>query len=231
MAASENAAVEVHPYGLQEQFDDPEQQREASSLGMWIFLVTEVMFFGGLFLGYLVYRVQYPVAFAAGSNSLLFWAGTLNTLVLIGSSLTMALAVRSSQVGRKTAMVALLAATLLLGLVFLGVKGFEWHAEYVSQHVPGAAFQFHEKAPSMAGYPDPRNAQLFFFFYFVMTGLHGLHMVVGVGIVSFILYYGWKGRYTPGYHNPVEVAGLYWHFVDIVWIYLFPLLYLIDRHP
>jgi len=175
--------------------------------------------------------VEYPVAFAAGSYSLKFWAGTLNTLVLIGSSLTMALAVRSSQVGRKTAMVALLAATLLLGLVFLGVKGYEWHDEYERHHVPGAAFQFHEKAPSMAGYPDPRNAQLFFFFYFVMTGLHGLHMVVGVGIVSFILYYGWKGRYTPGYHNPVEVAGLYWHFVDIVWIYLFPLLYLIDRHP
>ncbi len=230
MAASENA-VEARPYGLQEQFDDPEQQRETSSLGMWVFLVTEVMFFGGLFLGYLVYRVQYPVAFAAGSSSLLFWAGTLNTLVLIGSSLTMAMAVRASQVGRKQQMVALLAATLLLGLVFLGVKGFEWHDEYARHHVPGAAFQFHEKAPSMAGYPDPRNAQLFFFFYFVMTGLHGLHMVVGVGIVGFILYYGWKGRYTPGYHNPVEVAGLYWHFVDIVWIYLFPLLYLIDRHP
>lgn len=231
MAASENVAVEVRPYGLQEQFDDPEQQREASSLGMWIFLVTEVMFFGGLFLGYLVYRVEYPVAFAAGSNSLLFWAGTLNTLVLIGSSLTMAMAVRSSQVGRKTAMVALLGATLLLGLVFLGVKGYEWHDEYERHHVPGPAFQFHEKAPSMAGYPDPRNAQLFFFFYFVMTGLHALHMIVGVGIVAAILYYGRQGRYTPGYHNPVEVAGLYWHFVDIVWIYLFPLLYLIDRHP
>jgi cytochrome c oxidase subunit III len=231
LAASENAAVEVRPYGLQEQFDDPEQQREASSLGMWVFLVTEVMFFGGLFLGYLVYRVEYPSAFAAGSHSLLFLAGTINTLVLICSSLTMAMAVRSSQVGRRSAMVALLAATLLLGLVFLGVKGYEWHDEYERHHVPGASFQFHEKAPSMSGYPDPRHAQLFFFFYFVMTGLHALHMIVGVGIVSTILYYGAKGRYTPGYHNPVEVAGLYWHFVDIVWIYLFPLLYLIDRHP
>ena len=231
MAASENAAVEAHPYGLQEQFDDPEQQREASSLGMWVFLITEVMFFGGLFLGYLVYRVEYPVAFAAGSNSLLFAAGTLNTIVLICSSLTMAMAVRSSQTGKRALMVALLAATLLLGLVFLGVKGYEWHDEYERHHVPGAGFQFHEKAPSMSGYPDPRNAQLFFFFYFVMTGLHALHMIVGVGIVSTILYHGWKGRYTPEYHNPVEVAGLYWHFVDIVWIYLFPLLYLIDRHP
>lgn len=231
MAASESAAVEVRPRGLQEQFDDPEQQREASSLGMWVFLVTEIMFFGGLFLAYLVYRVQYFPAFAAGSSSLRFWAGTLNTIVLIGSSLTMALAVRSSQMGRRRPMVALLTATLLLGLVFLGVKAFEWHDEFEQHHVPGAAFQFHEKAPSQASYPDPKPAQLFFGFYFILTGLHALHMIVGVGIVGTILYFGWKGRYTPEYHNPVEIAGLYWHFVDIVWIYLYPLLYLIDRHP
>ena len=212
-----------HAHGaLAHQFDNLDQQREVASLGMWIFLVTEVLFFGGLFLTYAVYRGWYPQAFAAASHELIVWAGTLNTVVLITSSLTMALAVHAAQFGRRRALIALLLVTMALGCVFLGVKAFEYWTEYLEHHVPGLGFQF-----------EPEyflHAQLFFSLYFIMTGVHALHMIIGLGIMAVMVWMSWHGRFTPEYYNPIEVSGLYWHFVDIVWIFLFPLLYLIGRH-
>jgi cytochrome c oxidase subunit 3 len=204
------------------QFDDPVQQYEASTLGMWIFLATEVMFFGGLFAGYVVYRAAYPEAWAEGSRHLDITLGAVNTVVLIGSSLTMALAVRAAQVGHRGAQILFLVLTLVLGSVFLGIKGVEYFHKFEEHLIPGAAFQW-EGA-------NPRNIQLFYSFYFAMTGMHALHMIVGIGILATLIVMAWRGRFTPAYYTPMEVSGLYWHFVDIVWIYLFPLLYLIDRH-
>ncbi|HVZ22632.1 MAG TPA: cytochrome c oxidase subunit 3 family protein [Vicinamibacterales bacterium] len=207
---------------LAHQFDDLVQQREVATLGMWVFLVTELLFFGGLFLVYSVYRTWYPDAFAAGSRELILWAGTLNTIVLITSSLTMALAVHAAQVGRRRALIALLLMTMALGCVFLGVKAFEYWTEYHEHHVPAWGFEFEPKYFL--------HAQIFFALYFVMTGLHALHMIIGLGIMSVMVWLSWRGRVTPEYYNPIEVSGLYWHFVDIVWIFLYPLLYLIGRH-
>jgi len=225
-------AVEQHGPELLHHFTGVEQQRDAASLGMWLFLATEIMFFGGMFCAYLVYRYWYFNEFAAGSRSLDIWLGTINTAVLICSSLTVALGVRAAQMGKRTLLVVLLILTLLFGLVFLGIKGVEWYDKYKEHHIPGASFNADDIA---TGYPqlhiNQEHAQIYFSLYFAMTGLHALHMVIGVGLFSVITYFAWKGRYTPNYYTPVENAGLYWHFVDIVWIYLFPLLYLIDRKP
>jgi cytochrome c oxidase subunit 3 len=208
---------------LAHQFDNLEQQKEASTLGMWVFLTTEVLFFGGLFVTYCIYRLWYPAAFAAGSREMLIWAGATNTAVLITSSLTMALAVHAAQTGNRRLLMSFLIVTMLLGCVFLGVKAFEYYTEIKAHHVPGAGFQFEPQALR-------QNAQLFFSLYFVMTGLHALHMIIGLGLMSFMLWWAWNGTITKEYYNPIEVSGLYWHFVDIVWIFLFPLLYLIGRH-
>jgi cytochrome c oxidase subunit 3 len=214
-------------------FADPQQQRDASSLGMWVFLATEVMFFGGLFCAYLIYRRWYFGDFGAASKSIDATLGATNTAVLICSSLTVVLAVWAAQTARRTLLLASLALTMILGLAFLGIKAVEYKNKFEEHHVPGASFSFdHVPIPGHPGqYANPRHAQIFFSLYFVMTGLHALHMVVGLGIFSWLLYAAWKGRFTPEYHTPIEIGGLYWHFVDIVWIYLFPLLYLIDRHP
>lgn len=204
------------------QFDDPAQQYEASSLGMWIFLATEVMFFGGLFAGYVVYRSAYPEAWAEGSRHLDIALGTVNTVVLIGSSLTMALAVRAAQTGRRGGQILFLLLTLILGSVFLGIKGIEYFHKFEEHLVPGPGFRWEG--------PLVRNVQIFYSFYFAMTGMHALHMVVGIGILTTLLVMAWRHRFSPAYFTPMEISGLYWHFVDIIWIYLFPLLYLIDRH-
>jgi len=210
------------PSELQHHFDTMDQQREASSFGMWVFLVTEILFFGGLFTAYTVYRHQYARAFAEASRHLDIALGTFNTAVLIISSLTMALAVWSAAVGKRKAIVVFLLLTMALGGVFLGVKAVEYSHKFHDHLVPGPSFQF----PG----PDARAAEIFYSLYFTMTGLHAAHMVIGIGILTVLLLQARKGRYTPGYHTPVEVSGLYWHFVDIVWIFLFPLLYLIGRH-
>lgn len=227
MSHSEPAA---HP-ALQVHFENMDQQRETATLGMWVFLITEVMFFGGLFLAYLVYRLQYFPAFAAGSQSLDIKLGAVNTAVLICSSLTMALAVHAAQVGQRKRIVVFLLLTLVLGGVFLGIKAVEYREKYAHHHIPGSAFHFEEAhggSPSSA--LNPQNVQLFFSFYFAMTGMHALHMLIGVGLLTWLGIAAWRGRFTPEYHSPVENVGLYWHFVDIIWIYLFPLLYLINRH-
>ncbi len=203
-----------------------EQQKESATLGMWIFLATEILFFGGLFLTYTINRHTYPDIFAECSKSLDLKLGGFNTVVLIASSLTMAMSVWSAQVGKKKLVTLFLALTLLLGCVFLGVKAIEYHAKYVEHHIPGFSFEF-EPGSDVA---TNAHAQLFFSLYFGMTGLHATHMVVGAGLLVWLIKESLKGRFTPEYNTPVENIGLYWHFVDIVWIYLFPLLYLIDRH-
>jgi cytochrome c oxidase subunit 3 len=203
-----------------------EQQRETASLGMWIFLVTEVLFFGGMFMTYTLNRSTYPDVFGEASKSIDLTLGAINTVVLIGSSLTMAMSVWASQVGKKQLVTIFLIATLVLGSVFLGIKGVEYHQKFVEHHVPGLSFSF-EPGASIA---TNAHAQLFFSLYFAMTGLHALHMIIGAGLLLWLIKQSMRGRFTPQYNTPVELVGLYWHFVDIVWIFLFPLLYLIDRH-
>lgn len=209
-----------HQSFVAHQFDDREQQKDASTLGMWTFLATEILFFGALFMAYIVYRSKFPDAFATASHHMDILLGTVNTAVLLGSSLTMALAVRAAQTGKKNNSAILLVATMVLGTVFLGIKGIEYHHKYVEHLIPGASFEFDN--------PNVRAGEIYFILYFVMTGLHALHMIIGVGLVGYIVLKTMQGRYSPEYYNPVEVTGLYWHFVDIVWIFLFPLLYLIN---
>src|SRR5215510_7500353 len=224
--------------GLAHHFDDIEQQREAGTLGMWAFLVTEIMFFGGLFLAYILYRRYYPVEFAVASNSLNVTMGFINTLVLICSSLTMALAVYFSQIGNHRLITVFLLLTMALGTTFLVVKGFEYHEKYVEHHVPVRfpTYEFKWEAhakEAASGHEatlfavDTGKVEMFFWLYFAMTGVHALHMIIGLGILTTLVIMTRRGRFTPEYHSPVELSGLYWHFVDIVWIFLFPLLYLI----
>jgi len=223
-------ASEAHAHGhgetlaLREQFDTAYQQRDASTLGMWIFLITEVMFFGGMFAAYTIYRSAYPTVFAIASASLNVTIGAINTCVLLLSSFTMVMAVRAGQLGQRKLIIFFLILTLFFGCIFLGVKAYEWTEKYEEHHMPGQA-AFHLEGTDLQG-----PAKLFFSLYFAMTGLHAMHMVVGVGILTFLILETRKGRYSTEYYTPVDISGLYWHFVDVVWIFLFPLLYLIDRH-
>ena len=304
---------DYHPPGLQHQFEDMKQQEESVSIGMWAFLVQEIMFFGGLFTAYLVFRSKYPMAFAAGSNHLDAFLGGLNTLVLIVSSLTMALVVYFAQKGNRNLQVIFIILTMLFGTTFLVVKYFEYSDKYhhglvpfagLNQKIKGEA-QKEPKAASAertanqidpasqekSSLPTPKaeeqhanprgefqwtgenfeasreiiieackaghltqyeqtgyftngdcktgvldqgkvqdKVRIFYFIYFVMTGLHALHMIVGLGVMLWLLWMAWRNTYSADYYSPVEMSGLYWHFVDIVWIFLFPLLYLLGRH-
>ena len=221
---------------LAHHFADLKQQKAAATLGMWVFIAQEVLFFGGLFAAYTVYRMKYPEAFGAGSEHLNWKIGFFNTLVLIASSLTMAMGVHSAALGRSKRIVAWLLSTILLGSVFLGVKYFEYEEKIAPCFgmeagpgclVPGARFDpsVLHVSPEMAP-----QTQIFYSLYFAMTGLHALHMIIGIPIILWIAHAAWKGRYGPEWHTPVEIVGLYWHFVDIIWIFLFPLLYLIGTH-
>ncbi len=215
--------------GLAHHFDSYAQQREASSLGMWLFLITEIMFFGGMFFAYTLYRWKYPLAFQAGSHELDIALGAFNTAVLIGSSLTMALAVRSAQLGKSKKIALFLILTILLGGTFLGVKVVEYSAKIEHHLVPGPNYHFvgHGKA---IGPEDVKHTEMFFSLYFAMTGTHALHMIIGIAIMLFMIPLARRGYWDANNYNFVEGFGLYWHFVDIVWIFLFPLLYLIGRH-
>jgi cytochrome c oxidase subunit 3 len=206
---------------LAEQFATLPQQAEASRLGMWAFLCSEIMFFGGLFLGYVIYRHAYPHAFAIASRETNVFYGTLNTAILLTSSFTMALAVHAAQTGKSKEVVRFLLATIFLAVAFLGVKAMEYTEDFHKHLVPGAHF-------ADAGEP---KTQLFFTFYWIMTALHGLHVIIGIGLLSTMAFMFSRQRFSAEYHNPLENTGLYWHFVDIVWIFLYPLLYLINRHP
>lgn len=227
-------------------FENAEQQRQSAQLGMWIFLVTEVMFFGGLFAAYTIYRSLYPEAWVVGSHLISISLGGLNTAVLLASSLTMAMAVHAAQTDKRTASAVWIVLTMILGFVFLGVKVVEYAAKFEHHLVPGPNFHLDplaelahlEAAGAHIGdhlrhafeTVNPQNVQLFYSLYFAMTGMHALHMIIGAGIMTWLLITTLKGRYSSAYYNPVEISGLYWHFVDIVWIFLFPLLYLVGRH-
>jgi cytochrome c oxidase subunit III len=239
-----------------------EQQKDASTFGMWVFLLTEIMMFGGLIVAYMIYRLIYYEAFAAGSSSIDVTWGFVNTLVLIASSLTMALAVYAAQRGIRRFQQLFIVLTMILGTVFLVIKGIEYHQKYVEHHIPGGIFgtfnavkndypgmgeegniaqQVQRKLETRKVNPLPPEAakneaerianqtQIFFSFYFAMTGLHALHMIIGLVLMTWLLVRVSRERFGPEYFTPVELSGLYWHFVDIVWIFLFPLLYLINR--
>ncbi len=239
-----HAATEQHGHpALQHHFENMEQQREAGTLGMWVFLVTEIMFFGGMFLAYTLYRSNYPMSFASASNHLDITLGAVNTAVLIFSSFTMAMSVYFTQVGKQRSQVICLLLTIILGLTFLGIKAVEYKAKYDDRLIPGQLIRGAEFGPKVAehGDTDPhklhllpgatvKQVEMFYWIYFAMTGMHAVHMVIGAGLLLYLLYFSIKGRFGPEYHSPVEVIGLYWHFVDIVWIFLFPLLYLLGRH-
>lgn len=207
---------------LSEQFENAEQQRESATFGIWVFIATELMFFGPLFLGYLYGRVHFGHAFALASGRTHIWLGTLNTAVLLTSSLSMALAARAAQAGERKALARLLLTTAALGVLFLGVKGWEYYQEWQEALVPGRRFAF--AAPFAAG------AQYFFYLYYLLTGVHALHLLIGIGCVILLRRRAGRGEYGSAYSTPVEIAGLYWHFVDIVWIFLYPLIYLLERY-
>jgi len=197
-----------------------QRQRElANDLGMWTFIATEVLFFGGLFLAYVIYRTTFPVEFSIGSRELNFWKGTLNTGVLLTSSLTMAMADAYMKMGRRKAFRTCLLATATLGSIFLAVKFSEYREMYLKSMVPGMPFP--------AG--TPPAVQLFVFLYFVMTGIHAVHMVLGLGVMGWLARLESRGEIAAGRRAPVEMFGLYWHFVDCVWVFLYPLLYLIPH--
>jgi cytochrome c oxidase subunit 3 len=217
---------------LSQQFDDVEQQSEASMLGMWLFLATEVMFFGGLLTAYAVYRTTAPREIALASKELNVVLGCLNTVVLLTSSLTMALAVRAAQLRARRELVGWLVLTMVLGSAFLGIKAIEWTKDYREDLIPGLNFQVPEKDRSLVEQEglDPRKMELFFVLYFFMTGLHAIHLIIGIALVGVMARLSWRGWFSGGGATQIEVTGLYWHFIDIVWVFLYPLLYLIDVH-
>ena len=212
------------------QFDDLEQQQLASNLGMWMFLGTEVLFFGGLITAYAIYRSTSPHEFALASQHLKLWLGCINTIILLGSSLSMALAVRAAQLHRRRDLLWFLVITAALGACFLGIKVIEYYQEYREHLIPGLNFLIPDEVISESTRLslDPRRFEMFFVCYFFMTGLHAFHLIVGVVLMSVMAWLTWR-RWFSGYGEPqIEVAGLYWHFVDVVWVFLYPLLYLID---
>jgi cytochrome c oxidase subunit 3 len=228
--------VHEHPFYQKHHFETAEQQREAASFGMWLFLLTEIMFFGGLFFAYLLYRNWYYDAFVSASNSISMPLGLINTIVLISSSFTMAMGVWSAEVRNKKALQGWLIATIVLGFMFLGIKSVEYTQKFEEHHVPGASFDISDFVHPKDAREKPltvdmaNRTQIYFSLYFAMTGVHALHMIIGIAILFVLLYKARTGLYTTGYVQPIENFGLYWHFVDIVWIFLFPFLYLINRH-
>jgi cytochrome c oxidase subunit 3 len=217
--------VHGHPR-LEHHFENMEQQKDATTLGMWAFLLQEIMFFGGLFMCYILYRMMYPAAFAEGSNHLDVMLGGINTAVLIGSSLSMAMAVYASQTGKQRMLMGMLTLTLVLGLAFMGIKYVEYSHKIHDGLFPGFGLWHYDGANPAEG----PHVQMFFVIYFLMTGMHALHMIVGVGILLWLMKRAKNNEFGPEYHGPIELFGLYWHFVDIIWIFLFPLLYLVNRH-
>jgi cytochrome c oxidase subunit 3 len=215
-----------HASELQHQFADLDQQKDAARLGMWIFLATEVMFFGGVLMAFAVFRSLHLAEFRAGCEHQNVLLGTINTVVLICSSLTMALAVHAAEMRNRASLTRFLLLTMGLGTAFLVIKGFEYHHDWVEGLVPGPHFQ---AARWEAERLQPAAGELYFTFYFIMTGLHALHMIIGLGVLGVQVLLARRGWFVRGYPTPIELTGLYWHFVDIVWIFLFPILYLL-RH-
>jgi cytochrome c oxidase subunit III len=207
---------------LREQFATPEQQRETATIGMWIFLITEVMLFGGLFSAYTVYRMSDPQAFDAGSSHMEIWLGATNTAVLLCSSFTMALAVWSAEAGKTGRLALFLVLTMIIGAIFLVIKFTEYYLHYQDHKVPGFWFEYHGISA--------RHVEMFFVFYFIMTCLHALHMTVGLGILSVLLFRTIIGTFSAEYHTTIDLGGLYWHFIDIVWVFLYAIFYIPGLH-
>jgi cytochrome c oxidase subunit 3 len=231
---------EASPH-LQHHFDTEEQQFDAGKLGMWLFLATEILLFGGMFVAYAIYRANHPEIFIYAHQYLDKVLGGTNTVILLCSSLTMAWAVRASQLGQQRLLVVLLSLTLLGGFGFMGIKYVEYKAKWEHGLLPGTHFAPHENKEHEAAKPAapdtgdlaghgkrPSNAQIFFGIYFLMTGLHGIHVLLGMGAITWLLVRSLKGQFGPAYFTPVDFVGLYWHLVDLIWIFLFPLLYLIS---
>jgi cytochrome c oxidase subunit 3 len=225
-----------HPPHLQHHFETSEQQFDAGKLGIWLFLATEILLFGGLFCAYAIYRANHPEIFMYAHQFLDKILGGTNTVILLCSSLTMAWAVRASQLGQQRLLIVLLSLTLLGGFGFMGIKYVEYKAKWEHGLLPGTHFAPHGESTGGPGHgpgetPDhgkrPSNVQIFFGIYFLMTGLHGLHVLAGMGAITWILVRSTKGHFGPEYFTPVDFVGLYWHLVDLIWIFLFPLLYLI----
>ena len=215
---TEQAITHLPEDVLGHHFDSLAQQRDANMLGMWAFLATEIIFFGALFAAYLVFRSAYPATFDAASSHLDPVRGTLNTAILLTSSLSVALAIHAAEARARRRLVMLLLVTIILGIIFLGIKATEYYTEYEEQLIPGLRFIWEGD--------DPLQARLFFSLYFIMTGIHALHMIIGIVVAAIMTWFAWRGFYAAN-PMPVERFGLYWHFVDVVWIFLFPLLYLI----
>ncbi len=217
---SQTSSTEEKLDHLKHYFVDSDQQFEASKMGMWIFLVTEILFFGGLFVAYIVYRSWYPELYLLASEELHTFWGAVNTAVLIGSSLTVAMAIRSAQLNQIKGLIINLWITIGLALTFMVIKYFEYSEKFAKGILPGSAYSYegieHEKA------------NIFFSIYYMMTGLHGVHVLIGIGLMLWLVFKAKKKVFHSGYYTPVEITGLYWHLVDIIWIFLFPLLYLID---
>jgi cytochrome c oxidase subunit III len=210
---------------LAHHFDDLAQQRESATLGMWAFLGTEVMFFGAVFTAFAVYRSFYTPAFAEAAHHMSMTLGTINTGVLLCSSFTVVMAVHAAQNNNRKLLVNMLLLTMLLGAIFLGIKGVEYYTEYKHALMPGVNFEYgHHEGQTPEYAPSVR---LFMSFYFILTGIHATHMIVGLGIFAWLAWSAHRGKYSPEYYNPIEIGGLYWHFVDVVWIFLFPVLYLL----
>jgi len=215
---------------LEEQFEDLRQQHDAASLGMWVFLATEVMFFGTLFLGLGVYRYLYPEAFEKASERLNWVIGGINTIVLLVSSLMMVLAVHSAKLGRTRSLLLFLALTAGLGVCFLCLKGLEYYLDYRENLIPGWRFDEGEWLQEGLAADQVPHVKLFLLFYWVMTGFHALHVTIGIAAVAVMFFLARRGTFSQAYYSPVDVTGLYWHFVDIVWIFLLPMLYLLGTH-
>jgi cytochrome c oxidase subunit 3 len=215
---SMNHAAEP-PAFLEHHFNDAEQQRESAKLGMWVFLLTEVLTFGGLFCAYAIYRSWNPDMFFNAHKELDVWLGTVNTIVLITSSLTMALAIRSMQLDNKKRAILYLVFTLLFAATFLVIKYFEYSHKFHVGQLPGKFYTFTGIQGS--------NPHIFFSIYFAMTGLHGLHVLGGMCLIGWLIYRTHKNRFSSAYYTPIEMVGLFWHLVDLIWIFLFPLFYLI----
>jgi len=228
-----NATAHAHAEpALLSHFDDREQQDASTKLGMWTFLATEVMFFGGLITAYVVYRAISPHEFALASRHLKLWLGCINTVVLLTSSLAMAMAVRSAQLHQRREVIRFLLLTMVLGLCFLGIKAVEYYQEYREFLIPGLNFRLpeHDVPTSDPSDLGAKRFEMFFVLYFFMTGLHALHLIIGIVLLGVMAYLVWRRWFSGGGEAQIEVAGLYWHFVDVVWVFLYPLLYLIDVH-
>jgi cytochrome c oxidase subunit 3 len=216
---------------LEEQYASLEQQHETAALGMWVFLATEVMFFGALFLGLGVYTHMHHEAFARASEKLNWIIGSINTVVLLISSLFMVLAVHSAKVGEQKNLQLYLLLTALLGVGFLCFKAFEYYTDWRDNLIPGWRFNGEEWIDQAGLMPNQvPQVKLFLLFYWTMTGIHAVHVTLGIGAVLVMLALARRGYFSPAYYSPVDVTGLYWHFVDTVWIFLLPMLYLLGTH-